>query len=293
MGKDVEFETPAFDLAEELQNGSKQSTSASIKMDASEEMAIDFGMNEEDLLPNDDPEFEESEFDLSSVISPDEEDLEEALDEQLNETQVPDALVAYLSSNPNVVKSLNKGVTNAHLDGIGSSINADLISMYESNENINMMVNAIAQGMLVSDRFENTVANTVKMYYVPASKNDSIHLHTSAGGFQTYRSTPAVKAFDANSINKLSALYRNQIMGFDTLFSYVKDACYKPVASQEESAQKESQAYHAMDNLDLAKGLHKATISIDEGAKRLESIGFSKERVGKIAVLAKALKDNS
>lgn len=293
MGKDVEFETPAFDLAEELMSSTKGVQSQAMTFDSEEEMDVDFGMNEDEFVPNDDTEFEESTYELSSVLDPVEELEPEEEEAPLDEAQVPDALVSYLSSNARVVNALNKGVTTSHLDAIGSAINADLVGMYESNENINMMVNAIAQGMLVGDNFDKVVASTVKMHYVPASKLDSIHLHTSAAGFQTYRSTPALKAFNQTSIDKLSALYRNQIKGFDTLYSFVKDACYKPIVADTESAKREAQAYHAVSNLDLAKGIANSTLSIDEGTARLANINFSTERTNKIAVLAKALRDNS
>lgn len=248
----------------------------------------DMGIGVDDMLANDEPEFEDSTLDLGIMdIEPPDEDEEVPL---INDpTLVIDSFIRHLSANPKLVEALNKGVTAGKLEMIGSSINADLKGLYGSNKLVNALVNAVASGHVVSDRFENAVPNTVKMYYVPSNKKDSIHLHKSSSGVHTYKATPALLAFNEESINKLQAIYASRITGFDTLSNFILESCYRPLAKKTNGDDK---AYLAQDNLTIAKSLARSKISIDKGMTRLAGIGMDKSRCDKVAVLAKAIRDN-
>lgn len=255
-----------------------------------EEVDQDYGfLADDELLDNEDPEFIDSTLDLETLeIEPQDEDTPEAVVTDPN--LAIDMFARHLTRNPSLVSFLKKGVTEGKLDMLSEATNADLTGLYKTNTRVNIFINAVARGLIVSEKFENTIPNTVKIFYVPQARRDSVHLHKTSAGINTYKSTPAILKFNQNTVNELQALYKDRILGFDSLYSYLYDSCYVPF--EVESDEGEKQAYLAQDNLTIAQSLARSRLRLSEGMKRLSSIGMTSTRANKIAVLAKAIRDN-
>ncbi len=205
----------------------------------------------------------------------------------LSTKQKCDAIVRKLSTKPDLLTHLNKGVTEAKLTMLSHSVGFDVKADYESDDTFNMFINALAQGYISGDNFRDVVPNGIKIHFVPEDKMDSIHLHKS-GDCLLYKSTPAITEFNQEAINTLSSVFRGRLESFGSLYKALQDACYKPLAS---AAPSDATSILAWDNLTLAKKIAGSR----DPARSVEIIqraGCSTARLNKIKILAKSIKDN-
>jgi hypothetical protein len=245
---------------------------------------ITFGMGMPNELSDSEGELELSTLDLSSL---DYEQLEDKAVPELTSKQKFDKIAEKLSSKPDLVSHLSRGVTSSRLGLLSSAVGYDVEGEYNSNPLFNMFINGLAQGFITSDNFRDTVPNSIKVHYVPESKQDSIHLHNS-GTIQMYKSTPAIMAFDEDSIGKLSHLYKGKLDAFSSLYKRLHDACYRPVAVHVAT---DDSSLLAFDNLTLAQKVSKSR-DWNKSIAIIKKAGASASRLNKISILAKSIKDN-
>lgn len=256
--------------------------------DESHTTALDLNLDE-DFLDNSSPQFEDSLLNLSSLDAYQDFQDEEKPPLSLDHKQKCDLLVEYLDSNPLLTLSLNKAVTDSKLNTLSEVLGYNVNELYSSDLEYNMLLNALAQGIVITANSPSSIKSPVKMFYAAGVVKDSIHMHKPSGTNLTlYKTTPVLNSFDKPSIDSLSAFYAihsNLFQG--SLHSFVKDTTYNPVSVVGNG----DSAYLAFDNLTLASKLLSRG-NVTGGLKKLKALGASEVRLNKIALLVKTLKDN-
>lgn len=214
-------------------------------------------------------------------------DAESSEPTQLTGKQKLDAIVEKLSANPSILQQLSKGVTDSKLGMLSHSVGFDVVADYNSSDAFNIFINALAQGYICGDNFRDVVPCGIKLHYVPESKSDSVHLFKT-GDYEVYKSTPAIRDFSEEAISKLSPLFKGKLDSFSSLYKLLQDCCHKPVVV---GSANDSTSILAFDNLTLAKKVAKSR-SWKKSIAILKQAGCDDERLKKISILAKSIKDN-
>lgn len=239
------------------------------------------------VIDDTDPEYTDSEIELSSLY--DQPDLELEQEEQ-KEITIPEAMVdviSYLSSNPSVVKQLAKGIDTAKLEFIGNESGINVTDLYRDDISFNILINAIARGIITADNFPADIPSTVKIYFITPSQSDSIH-HRVISGIHMFKSTPAITGLTKDQINSLGSVYKTHKGNYKSLYNFLQTECYKPLVEQNE----ETLPILAFDDITLAKSAAKSSNPLQASLDKLKRAGCPEKRLTKISLLAKALRDN-
>jgi len=245
---------------------------------------LDLSLDAE-LLDNSEPTFDDSNLDLNSLDDIDPYTAPETKPKLSYEDKY-NAIISYLSENPNYVINLSKGITNSNLDMLSSALDYDVEDLYSTDVNFNIFINGIAQGIITGPNFPKSIPNTLKIFYVTSDLKDSIHFR-NMGSMSVYKSTPAITSISEESVNSLNSTYKTHTSAFSSLYSFLKDACYKPYV-KESPMGVDILSY---DNKAIATHLSKSKRGVDAGLNKLIKVGCPKVRLQKISILAKALKD--
>lgn len=246
---------------------------------------LNLDLDEQLLLDNSEPDFEDGTLDLGILYDlPEEVQADEVVN--LTDEQAIEAIIDTLSDNPTIVTSLSKSINASNLRMISDEVGVDVSELYKTSDKINMLINAIAQGVIVGEGFTKTVPNTIKIFFVTSKLRDSVHLR-NIGGVGMYKATPAITDFTEDSVNTLGSVYKTHKGEYKSIYAFIKASCYSPVSVKSDN----EFPILDFDDITIAKSLAKSSKGLNAGLSKLKASGCPPQRISKISILAKALID--
>lgn len=153
----------------------------------------------------------------------------ENIEIEINSKDIMSTIIFILNKNPDKVKSMNMDIYSS-----AEYIAEELSKVYQTEitiddlielDNIMEFLFLISKGIIVSNKFINTVKSSVKLYFLTSKDEDSVFLKQTNHG-KLFRSVPVITTFSKAEINNItSKFFKNKFPSLITdYFNYfVKD----------------------------------------------------------------------
>jgi len=223
------------------------------------------------------------------------------------EITVPEAMVnsiTALRNQPNIIKAMSLDMVGS-LSSLASVYEAtnkhkiDVESLYNTNDDYKHFLNAIASGFVVTAGIEKVISNPIKLYFL-TSFDGNVDMSIKAG-YLFMGVYPTITSFDSNSVNKVQSLVRtvNNLVSTQGSGLNLMNFIIKKGLEANKSTIKNTDLVsdkvlvRNMDTKQLAELIIGKFSNVNDGIKFAKENGVNDEKLQKVSMLIKALKDFS
>lgn len=198
-----------------------------------------------------------------------------------------------MSVNDDSLNMLTKAYEQTH----NHSIN--VAGVYHSNQDYKNVINAMANGFIVTAGLENVIANPIKLYFKTVLDNKAMDMNLKAG-YEFKGNLPCITAFNNDSVNKVQAFVRTVASQVSTaskgitLFDFInsKGVKFKALNVSNNNILSDKVLLSGMGVKQLAEYLiNKFPNNLDEGIRFAKENGVDENRLQRVSMLIKAVRD--
>jgi len=204
-----------------------------------------------------------------------------------------------------ILKSMAVSVTPESLNTIAkvySQVNKhsiDVNDLYNTNKDYRNLINAMANGFIVTAGIERVIANPIKLYFLTPLDERAVDLNLKAG-YQFKGNLPCIRTFDADSVNKVQTFVRTVASQVSTackgltLFDFINSqgSKFKAPTVHNDTLFNDRAILKGMDVKQLAEYLtSKFAGNLDFAIQFARDNGVGDNKLQKVSMLIKAIRD--
>jgi len=226
------------------------------------------------------------------------------LEGEISLQQAIENTVVAMRGQSDILKSISMNINDDTLSMITvayantHSHSIDVPNLYHSVPDYKNLVNAMANGFVVTAGLENVVANPIKLYFKTPLDSKASDMNLKAG-YEFKGNIPCITSFDNDGVNRVQAFVRTVASQVSTaskgisLFDFINSKGIKfRTPNVSNNILSEKVILSGMDVKQLAEYLtNKFSSNLDDGLRFAKENGVDDNKLQRVSMLIKAVRD--